>query len=603
MKNIFITTLLFLYSIVATSQSVEEIKADQKKYIWGEGTGSTLNRADQEALAMLITQISAQVESNFTLLQEEIRSGEKNSFKEVFNGVINTYSAATLRNTERILIGNEPSARIFRYILRSEIDKIFKDRELKILDFTLSAKQYENIGEVSYALRYYYWALTLLRSHPDANKISIKDDNGNNRPLVTWIPIQINRIFSGIRISVKKSEYDDNLLRKIIEINYLEKPVKSLDYCYWTGRDWTNIYSAKDGIGIVEFTGIDNLEDIRLKVEYIYEGEAVIDSELKDVLSKIDIIPFRSCYINIVANTHNMPVNTIPKEITSSTNEYNKKTNFSKLELSDDYRKYLETIIQAINSKKYELVRSLFTEEGYDRFTMLINYGNARIVDENDLKFLKYGENVICRSLKMNFSFKNNNRNFIEDVVFNFNKDKKISNISFGLSQQAINDIMSKEMWSDNVRMIIIDFLENYKTAYALKRTDYIESIFADDALIIVGSVLKANPSGDNPFKSNQIVRYNRYSKEQYIKNLRHSFASNEFINVRFEDNTITKSGKGGEVYGVQIKQNYFSSSYGDSGYLFLLIDINNPLLPLIHVRTWQPQKNIDGSIYGLGDF
>ncbi len=603
MKNIFITTLLFFYSIVAIAQSVEEIKADQKKYIWGEGTGSTLNRADQEALAMLISQISAQVESKFTLLQEEVRSGEKNSFKEVFKEVINTYSAATLRNTERILIGDEPNARIFRYILRSEIDKIFKERELKILDFTLSAKQYEDIGEVSYALRYYYWALTLLRSHPDANKISIKDDNGNNRLLVTWIPIQINRIFSGIRISVKKSEYEDNLLRKIIEINYNGKPVKSLDYCYWTGRDWTNIYSAKDGIGIIEFTGIDNLENIRLKVEYIYEGEAVIDSELKDVLSKIDIIPFRSCSINIGANTHNVPVNTIPKEITSSSNEYNTNSSFSKLEVTDDYRKYLETIIQATNSKRYELVRSLFTEEGYDRFTRLINYGNARIVGENDLKFLKYGENVICRSLKMNFSFKNNNRNFIEDVVFNFNKDKKITNISFGLSQQALNDIISKDVWSDNVRMIIIDFLENYKTAYALKRADYIESIFADDALIIVGSVLRSNPSGENPFKSNQIVRYNRYSKEQYIKNLRHSFASNEFINIRFEDNTITKSGKGGEVYGVQIKQNYFSSSYGDSGYLFLLIDINNPTLPLIHVRTWQPQKNHDGSIYGLGDF
>ena len=39
--------------------------------------------------------------------------------------------------------------------------------------------------------------------------------------------------------------------------------------------------------------------------------------------------------------------------------------------------------------------------------------------------------------------------------------------------------------------MILISFLENYKTAYALKRLDYISSIFDDDALIITGRVLK----------------------------------------------------------------------------------------------------------------
>lgn len=175
--------------------------------------------------------------------------------------------------------------------------------------------------------------------------------------------------------------------------------------------------------------------------------------------------------------------------------------------------------------------------------------------------------------------------------------------MSFSLSQTAIADIISKDIWSEKVRMTIIDFLENYKTAYALKRADYIESIFADDAVIIIGSVLKTKPIEANPFKNNQIVKYNRYTKEKFIANLKHSFASNEYINIQFEDNIVKKSGKGGDIYGIQIKQNYYSSSYGDSGYLFILVDINNPDAPIIHVRTWQPQKNEDGSIYGLGDF
>ena len=203
----------------------------------------------------------------------------------------------------------------------------------------------------------------------------------------------------------------------------------------------------------------------------------------------------------------------------------------------------------------------------------------------------------------MSFHFANNNKTFVEDVVFFFDANKKIDNLTFGLAQEAIDDVVGKDMWSERVRLMIINFLENYKTAYALKRLDYIESIFADDALIIVGSVLKVKPGGDNPFAGNQIVNYNRYSKEQYIRNLRHSFASNEFINIRFEDNIIRRSGSGGDVYGIQIKQDYFSSNYGDTGYLFLMVDLNDANQPIIHVRTWQPHKNPDGSIYGLEDF
>jgi hypothetical protein len=145
--------------------------------------------------------------------------------------------------------------------------------------------------------------------------------------------------------------------------------------------------------------------------------------------------------------------------------------------------------------------------------------------------------------------------------------------------------------------------MEHYKTAFALKRIDYIESIFSDDALIITGYVTQARPSGENPYLNNEIVRYNRHTKEQYINRLRDVVFSNEFINIKFNDNNIRKRGTGGEVYGIQIQQDYFSSSYGDSGYLFLMIDMNDTSKPQIHVRTWQPEKNEDGSIYGLEHF
>jgi hypothetical protein len=203
----------------------------------------------------------------------------------------------------------------------------------------------------------------------------------------------------------------------------------------------------------------------------------------------------------------------------------------------------------------------------------------------------------------MSFSFKSNNRTFVEDVVFYFDRNHKICNITFSLSKIAIEDIASNSSWSEANRILLISFLENYKTAFSLKRYDYISNIFSDDALIITGLITKVTESGDSPYANNTIIKYNRQTKSEYLKKLKYSFDSKEYINIRFAENTIRRSGKGADVYGIQIKQDYFSTNYGDSGYLFLLVDLSDTLKPQIHVRTWQPEKNADGSIYGLSDF
>lgn len=61
--------------------------------------------------------------------------------------------------------------------------------------------------------------------------------------------------------------------------------------------------------------------------------------------------------------------------------------------------------------------------------------------------------------------------------------------------------------------------------------------------------------------------------------------------------------GKSGELYGIQIRQDYFSTYYGDSGYLFLMVDLNNPEEPIIHVRTWQPERDPNFGIISAGHF
>jgi hypothetical protein len=205
----------------------------------------------------------------------------------------------------------------------------------------------------------------------------------------------------------------------------------------------------------------------------------------------------------------------------------------------------------------------------------------------------------------MRFSFRTNDKKFVEDVVFVFEQDGKISSINFALESATVQEIVSKSKWSDGMKMSLITFLENYKTAFALKRLEYISSIFSDDALIITGrKVRKANV--ENSLRLNQAdFEYNRQTKTEYIDNLRRSFNSKEYINLKFSNIEVIKFSKGfnENLFSIQIKQDYYSSNYGDTGYLFLQVDINDYQKPVIHIRTWQPEPDPDFGLYGPGSF
>ena len=197
----------------------------------------------------------------------------------------------------------------------------------------------------------------------------------------------------------------------------------------------------------------------------------------------------------------------------------------------------------------------------------------------------------------------------MEDVVFTFNSDHKINNISFGLEQDAVQDILYKGSWDEKARLAMMQFLENYKTAYALKRLDYIETIFDDDAVIITGKkvykVPKGQPGQEQTLttKGIETIKYNRMNKTEFLRHLKMCFDGKQFINIRFAENRVRKMAVGGELYAIEISQDYFSSNYGDKGYLFLMVDINDPKQPIIKVRTWQPEKDPKFGLYGPGDF
>lgn len=608
MKQIVVFLGTLFLSINLFAQSVEQIKADRANYIWGEGTGSTLNRADQDALQQIISQISVSVESKFTILKDEVTKAGKSNFSEEARLMMSTYSNATLSSTERIVIGNEPDAKVFRYIHRADLSKVFEQRKRKIIDFTSMAENVAQKGQLADALKYYYWALALLRSHPYGSAMEFPDSKGQQKLLLSYLPARINDLFASLSFAVTDIKNEQGVKIVVLGVNAGGMPAANFDYSFWDGRDWSAPVSVKDGVGFMEFYGDNAAQrtETQIRAEYIFEGEARIDRELEDVMKRLEPIPFRNAYFSLklektpLAATSGKPTSTVVETVSKIRN-----ANIMLGSVADPnpYEEKANKVVASLKTRNFEGIKPLFTLEGFDMFNKLLNYGQARLLSNEGLKTIKFGESVICRGPKMSFSFSNSTRKFVEDVVFHFDSKGQISSLAFGLGDDALYSVLGKNIWSEAERLTIIDFLENYKTAYALKRLDYISSIFADDALIIVGNMVKVKPNADNPFQNNNIIKYNRYSKQQYIKNLEHCFAGNEFINISFEESDIRKAGQDGGRYGIQIKQNYFSPSYADQGYLFLLIDLANPNEPTIHVRTWQPNKNPDGSIYGLEDF
>lgn len=588
------------------AQTVEEIQQSDE-YLWGTGNAPTLRQADNEALAALISQISTNVSAQFEQVTEGGTENEVATAKDKFKSIINTYSHSTLTNTQRIVIQNEPDAAVMRYIKKSEIQRIFNGRKVKLLDFAQEGLRLEKKAQVADALRYYYWALTLLQSYPEGNYLTMKDDQGNEQLLVSWIPKQMKDIFTNIQLSVEGEQTDGNLKTVTLRVLYKGKPARNYDYSYFDGRDWSNVYSAKDGLGLVELPAIASVDGLSVKTEYMFEGEANIDSELSEVMNSVTPIAMRDAYLKLSAprgeDAVARPGETTLMASSMQARETNSGMKFLSTETAAPYEQTMAKVEQAIRTRNFEGIESLCTSEGYDMFQRLIKYGNCKILRQPNLKYLSYNGEITCRSLPMSFTFQGNRRTFVEDVVFQMTPEGKITSLSFGLNKPAVDDIMNQTAWGDTARQVLITFLESYKTAYALKRLEYIRSIFSDDALIITGSVVKASGQMERQPIDGKVVKYTRQTKGEYMKKLEHIFAGSEFINLRFADNQVRKSGVGGEIYGIQIKQDYFSSSYGDTGYLFLMVDLNHPKEPVIHVRTWQPEKDPNFGLIDLSYF
>lgn len=586
--------IIITMALTVTAQGVDGIKRNSS-YLYGEGGGVTLQAAKEAALADLIQKISVTVHSDFTSKERELNQDGNVTSDAEYQSIIRSYSTATLTNVKTIVLKPEPDASVFLYIAKSEIDRIFESRVAKAKEFVGNADEALKNGQIDDALRYYYWSYCLVKSlrYPNEAKIFV---DGQERSLLVWLPTRIDDVMGKVKVQSRRTA--DNTYE--ITATYDGRPVRSMDYTYFDGVDNSPVYSILDGKGLVELRPGMAMDAVQLKLEYEFRGLSRNDSEVEAVVGAMKPAVYRRAYHRVALDGAASPAESTSTDVNGSMQSPLALTNMGTLGTA-----VMKPVMQALRSGSIEQCRQKFTAEGWEEFSKLMGYGKVTLMDDIHLDYFADGDCVVCRGLPVSCRF-NRGRVFNEKLSFYIDSNsKQITHVAMGLGREAMNDVVLGHLdWSEKSRTRIVGFLEDYRTAYATKNLEYLDKVFDDNAVIVLGKRLQVAPQlNKEGYMNNHRVQFTQLTKREFLRNLRRQFQSKDYINLHFSQNRIYQLQKGVERYGIEIKQDYYSSNYGDTGYLTLIFDLTNPDQPVIHVRTWQEQPDPNFGVVSPADF
>ena len=283
MKKVGVSIVLLLVTFLASAQNWERIREDDR-YIWGEGWGRTVEEADRDALASLTSKISIAVSSRYRELEEQRNTSSGVDYITRRSNQLAMTSNTTLSNTNQVVRKTGRKYYVGRWINRSELNTVFSDRKDRVLEFENSALEAEKDGRVDDALRYHYWAYVLLRSVQ--RPAELRDEKG--KMLLNSIPERMNAIFDDLEPRAAKRGST-----LVLSFRFRGMPVKGLDFIYFDGARWSSQCSAPGGSAQVELAPGALAEVVQVKIAYAYCGDALMDTELADILASAELKPLK----------------------------------------------------------------------------------------------------------------------------------------------------------------------------------------------------------------------------------------------------------------------------------------------------------------------
>lgn len=606
MKKLLTLITLFM-TMTLSAQSLREIEEIRKsdEYVSGLGMGKTLEDADKDAFTQLMRS-SALVSHVSSYSTEQTSSADGYTNDTQYSNNITIQSSLFLQNVKRYEYPvRDGNYKVLRYIHKSDWEHRYDECRNRIKGNIETAMFELELRNIENALMYYTWAAALLKSYP-YDDIEVEGVRGGVRQ---YCMTSIRKILSGIEVNVveKQPNNQPNPLfpyTYALDFMYEGQPIQSLAFSYYDGNEWAEGATVKDGISAVDMRRDVSSLEIEIDCQQLNfardqepaaytilsQGGKFKEQNLK---VKVDEMAKGVAAAGIVVSAES-----IQSAVTNSLKISQEKHKPIESEIKDfsKFEGMMSSIVKGIESQETQSLRELFTEDGWDDFTKIVTEGNPSIIRTPEFRFLQMDSLVLCKSIPVKLKFKGN-RSFVENVTFRINTNNdKVQSVAYTLSYGAEEHIMSMD-WEDKGRLTLMTFLEDYRTAYCLRDIKYIENVFADDAYIIVGTQLKnTNHKSTDEVVLNlpkETVLYQTKTKNEYIIDLRRSFASKEFVNIRFDECVADKGYNEKEgIYAIQVKQHYYSNNYADEGYLTLAIDMRDEDNPLVKVRVWQKDRN-----------
>lgn len=274
---------------------------------------------------------------------------------------------------------------------------------------------------------------------------------------------------------------------------------------------------------------------------------------------------------------------------------------------------------QEENVAKLELPQAYITKEAWQDLNKLWENEHFRCGEEEIVEILlTTHDGYQVRGIPLSVNILNDEEKLVyQEAVICFDKSGVITSFYYTVDPEIYSNLRKQWMQEKHHevtdlkdRMMVLEYVEHFRTAYNMKDMKFLRQVFSPNALIITGKVIKMGKTEMRPNGDREII-YTTQNKKQYLDNLERTFRNNGYIKVAFDNVTIVSHPTIRGIYGVTVHQKWSSNHYSDEGYVFMVWDFRNPDLPQIHVRTWQPdyldkakgRKLSPDDVFRLGDF
>lgn len=599
--SLFLAFLVMIFTVTKAQQPTREAIERSQNFYFGTGVSNDENRARDEALSAISAMIAVTVAGSFETFARESNL----NYSETATSIIKTYSTATLSNVESLRsVLPDGKVEIFSYIAKEKVKELYDQRKQLVLSLFEEGKRSESAGNLAFALKQWYFGIVLLKSIPEENVVI------ENTNLTLELPLAINRVLSNISFEVISDRQPAPEIREInLKATYLGRPVSLLHFRFWDGRDNNGTGQVRDGFSTIRLAGSSTTFDrITIYPQYEYytartENKTV--EELWDLVKRPEFANAMTIQLKAEPGVKAVsePIKSIQPNLVLEFDE--------DIAVADVMVKNANQLLQLINAGDLQEVKKFAGDDEFlaTKLNDYLQHNQPRATETGHATVNKTRTGYEVRKIRVLHTYPSINKQATEYLVLDFDNTGKPVDLNLCITDDLYEKFVAQSEYGNDweQRQEIIKFVEKYRTAFHTRDLETIDLMFAEEALILIGRRIETRPIKPNEvvykgFAGQPDFEQIQLSKQQYLVRQKQIFDYQQDIFIDFSTFDIAAKSNADNVYGVQMRQSYASTTYADEGYLFLLIDFHEKD-PLIYIRAWQPNEWDSSALVNSANF